>query len=199
MKFRSERLVYREFTENDFHLFFSVFSNEQVMKYTLIDKFGREEDILPYFKKVLKNNITFENRKAYEFAVFLASNGSFTGFADIEIHNLNNFGGCGEIGYLLIPSFWGNGYATEIANSLVGICFKRLNLHRVAARCNANNLQSERVMKKVGMVREGEFRKVRLKNGKWENELHYSILVEEWEQNCHMMPEILYLNNIQTT
>ena len=190
MKFRSERLIYREFTESDFHLFYSVFSDEQVMKYALLEKFNCEEDILPYFKKVLKNNNTLENRKAFEFGVFLTSDESFIGFADVEIHNLNNFGGCGEIGYFLLPSYWGNGYATEIANSLIEICFKHINLHRVAARCNSNNLQSERIMKKVGMVKEGEFRKVRLKNGQWENEKHYSILNEDWEHSCRIIPEL---------
>ncbi|QGQ96590.1 N-acetyltransferase [Paenibacillus psychroresistens] len=191
MIYRSERLNYREFTENDFHLFYSVFSNEQVMRYALIEKFNCEEDILPYFKKVLKNNITIENRNAYEFAVFLTSDDSFIGFADIEIHNKNNLGGCGEIGYFLIPSFWGNGYATEISNLLSEICFKHINLHRVAARCNSNNLQSEKIMKKVGMTKEGEFRRVRFKNGEWENEQHYSILLDEWEQSCSEMSEIV--------
>lgn len=192
MRFGSKRLIFREFVEKDFHLFYSVFSNDQIMKYALNDKYNCEEDILPYFNRVLKNNVTVEHRNAFEYAVFLTSNNSFIGFADIEIHSLNGFGGCGEIGYFLIPAYWGNGYATEIANTLIELCFKRLNFHRVSARCNSNNLQSERIMKKVGMVREGEFRKVRFKNSQWENEKHYSILIEEWEQNCHMS-EIVYL------
>jgi ribosomal-protein-alanine N-acetyltransferase len=161
------------------------------MKYALIDKYKCEEDILPYFKEVLENNVTVENRKAVEFAVFLASDGSFIGFADIDIHNLKKFGGCGEIGYFIMPSFWGNGYATEIAKSLTAICFKYINLHRVTGRCNANNLQSERVMKKVGMLKEGEFRRVRFKNDQWVNEQHYSILDEEWEESYPLISEII--------
>lgn len=37
-------------------------------------------------------------------------------------------------------------------------------------------------MKKAGMLKEGELRKVRFKNSRWDNEQHYSILMEEWEK-----------------
>lgn len=189
MTFKSERLIFRDFTESDFKLFYSVFSNSTVMKYALLDRFESEEELLPYFQNVLMNNITAEGRKVYEFAVYLASSDTFIGFADIEIQVLNRDGGCGEIGYFLLPEFWGNGYATETAKALTSICFEHLNLHRVSARCNANNVQSESVMKKAGMQKEGEFRKARYKDDRWENELHYCILIEEWEKGGHSKVE----------
>jgi hypothetical protein len=36
-------------------------------------------------------------------------------------------------------------------------------------------------MQKAGMVKEGEFRKARFKNGGWDDECHYGILKEEWQ------------------
>lgn len=194
MIFKSERLIFREFTEADFKLYYSLFSNEQVMKYAWIDRFRSEEEGLTYFKRILENNVTTENRPSYEFAVFLSTDNTsasnlseekeakFIGFADIVIHKKNLFGGWGEIGYFLFPEFWGFGYATEIANTLIDFSFKQLKLHKVDASCNYNNYKSERIMKKVGMVREGELRKVRFKEGRWDNELRYSILIDEWEQ-----------------
>lgn len=50
MDFESERLKYRYFTKQDLSLFYSVFSNEQVMRYAWIDKFNNEEDIIPFFE-----------------------------------------------------------------------------------------------------------------------------------------------------
>lgn len=195
MIYKSERLIFREFTEADFKLYYLLFSNEQVMKYAWMDRFCCEEDGMQYFKKTLENNITIDNRPAYEFAVFLHTDNptntslsnevkeaKFVGFAAVEIHKQNLFGGWGEIGYFLLPEFWGLGYASEIANKLIEISFKQLKLHRVDASCNYNNLKSERIMKKVGMVREGELRKVRFKDGRWDNELRYSILIDEWKQ-----------------
>lgn len=182
MNYTSERLTYREYTEADFDLFYSVFTNEQVMQYAWIDRFDSEEAIGPFFEKVLINNAAVENRRKYEFAVFLSSDNRFIGYADIEVSNQNAMGGCGEIGYFLLPDFWGKGYASEIAHTLMEIGFSHLNLHRISARCNSNNLSSENIMKKMGMVKEGEFRKVRFKNGRWDDEKHYGILVEEWKQ-----------------
>jgi len=183
MKYKGERIYLSEFTREDFDLFYSVFSNDQVMKYALIDKYTSREDILPYFEEVLENNSSKEDRKAYEFAVYLNTNGHFIGFAGIEIYKKNTSGGCGEIGYFLLPQHWGNGYATEISKLLIAISFKEIKLHGVAARCNANNLKSEKVMQKLGMTKEGEFRKVRFKDNQWVNEQEYCILVEEWKQD----------------
>lgn len=179
--FTSERLAFREFREEDFALYYSVFSNEQVMRYAWIDRFDCEEELLPLFEEVMKNNMAGEKRKAYEFAVFLQSDNSFIGFANIEIHIRNSSGGCGEIGYFILPEYWGSGYATEIVSKLIEVCFTHIKLHRVHARCNANNLKSEKVMKKAGMKKEGELRKVRFKNGRWDDEKHYGLLAEEWK------------------
>lgn len=189
MRFQSERFVYREFTEEDFDRFYSIFSNEQVMKYAYMDCCSCKEEVLPYFKQILENNITVNDRKAYEFAVHLKSDGSFIGIADIMVYKSNQFGGCGEIGYFLLPDYWGRGYASEMASALIGISFKYLNFHRIAATCNCNNHKSEGIMKKVGMTLEGEARKVRFKDGQWVNELQYSILKEEWKDDLLLNKE----------
>lgn len=84
-----------------------------------------------------------------------------------------------------MPEYWGKGFATEIANTLIEFCFTRLGLHKVSARCNSNNLKSEGIMKKVGMTFEGELRKVRFKYGKWDDEKNYGILLEEWKAANH--------------
>lgn len=52
-----------------------------------------------------------------------------------------------------------------MASKLIEICFKDIKLHKVSASCNVNNVQSRKVMEKVGMIKEGELRKVRFKDG----------------------------------
>jgi len=64
---------------------------------------------------------------------------------------------------------------------LLDIGFRDIKLHRLYARCNANNLASKRVMEKIGMKKEGELRKVRFKEMEWVNEFSYGILLEEWK------------------
>lgn len=162
------------------------------MKYAYIDKYESEEELLPYFNNVLKNNnISIENRMAYEYAVFSKTEDCFIGFADIDIHKKNSSGGYGEIGYFLLPEFWGRGYATEIATMLIEVGFKHINLHKIEASCNYNNLESENIMQKIGMVKEGELRKIRCKDNRWDNEKRYSILIEEWPNNKETETSVL--------
>ncbi|QNU67450.1 GNAT family N-acetyltransferase [Ruminiclostridium herbifermentans] len=182
MKFESQRLKCRYFTELDYQLFCSIFSNEQVMKYAWIDKIENEVGMREFFEGFLNHDDRINRNNSYAYAVFLREEDIFIGFADIVIHSLNSNGGCGEIGYFLLPQYWGKGYATELAHSLINFGFTRLGLHKISARCNSNNLKSENIMKKVGMTKEGELRKVRYKNGVWDDEKHYGILIDEWKE-----------------
>lgn len=182
MNLTSERLKYREFREEDFPLFYSVFSNEKIMRYAWIDKTETEEEAMAQFRKYLSTDDHKPSvNNTYAFAVFTREEERFIGFADIELYVSNSRVGCGEIGYFILPGFWGRGYATETARALIEFGFMRLNLHKVCARCNSNNSASENIMKKAGMRKEGELRKVRFKNGSWDDEKHYGILVDEWK------------------
>ena len=69
-----------------------------------------------------------------------------------------------------------------MARVLLRICFEHLDLHRICARCHANNTQSETIMQKIEMSKAGTFRKARYKDGRWDDEIWYDILVEEWTQ-----------------
>ena len=79
MNFMSERLKYRFFTKDDFSLFYSIFSNEQVMRYAWIDKFDSENDTIQFFENFLNNENMVNNSKAYAFAVFARENDVFIG------------------------------------------------------------------------------------------------------------------------
>jgi [ribosomal protein S5]-alanine N-acetyltransferase len=185
MMLTSERLVFRDFVEEDFPLYCSVFTNEQVMQYAYNDRFTSEEECRASFDGILQSSKTTQGRLEYEFAAFTLADECFAGFAEIGIDKINQTGGCGEIGYFLLPECWGKGYATETATALIDFCFTSLNLHRVQAHCNSNNVRSENVMQKAGMTMEGEHRRARFKHGRWDNEKCYSILKEEWLQSKH--------------
>ncbi|MDP4115662.1 MAG: GNAT family protein [Bacteroidota bacterium] len=184
----------REFQYDDYKLFSSVFSNEKIMEYAYMDCITDENKMKEYFNKVLNNCDTMENKNSYEFAVFTSTDEVFIGFADIEIKYHGAKVKSGEIGYFLLPDYWGKGYATEIAKRLIELCFNELKMPKVVASCNSNNFSSENVMKKVGMVKEGEFRKERYKNGKWDNELRYGILIEEWNKVSELCTTLMSSN-----
>ena len=66
----------------------------------------------------------------------------------------------------------------------VSFGFMNLDLHRITAKCDSENLASEAVMKRIGMRKEGEtkksvYTKVRGKE-QWRSEKHYAMLQKEF-------------------
>lgn len=86
----------------------------------------------------------------------------------------------GEIGYVLHPDHHGHGYATEAMRAVVTAGFAIGRLHRIAARCDARNTASWRVMEKLGMRREAHFREHAIFKGEWDEEFVYAVLEDEW-------------------
>lgn len=86
-----------------------------------------------------------------------------------------------EIGWVLGREHQRRGYATEAGKSLLAYAFESLQCHRVVATCQPENVASWRVMGKLGMRREGFFRKCILRpSGEWWDEYFYAILSEEY-------------------
>ena len=59
-----------------------------------------------------------------------------------------------EIGYGVIPSERGKGYATEAAMMLVDYLFLSKDIVRIQADTTEGNISSQRVLEKVGFKRE---------------------------------------------
>lgn len=97
----------------------------------------------------------------------------FLGVTDLEARQ-------GEIGYTFNPQFYGKGYATEAVGALMELGFGPLKLHRLYGRCDAKNDGSWRLMERLGMRREAHFREHALFKGRWDEELYYAMLEDEW-------------------
>lgn len=63
-----------------------------------------------------------------------------------------------ELGYWVGVEFWGRGYATEAARTMIAFGFSKLSMQRIYAYHMARNPASGRVMAKAGMRHEGTLR-----------------------------------------
>jgi ribosomal-protein-alanine N-acetyltransferase len=95
-----------------------------------------------------------------------------------------------DIGYVLNRKYWGHGYMTESACTILDVAFKQLKLHRVWATCDTRNRSSYRVMERLGMRREGLFVKDAMEKGEWRDTYLYAILAEEWRGASQMPPPV---------
>ena len=63
-----------------------------------------------------------------------------------------------ELGLTIIQSEWGKGYGAEALTSVVSHLLCEDGLNRVCAWCHADNVASEKAMRRAGMTLEGVFR-----------------------------------------
>lgn len=76
----------------------------------------------------------------------------------VGFHLINNIQGetIIQIGYGLLKSAWGKGYATEMAFALMRYAFVDLKLPTMAGIVSLPNIASQRVLEKIGLERRGE-------------------------------------------
>ncbi|MDQ0229311.1 GNAT family N-acetyltransferase [Metabacillus malikii] len=56
-----------------------------------------------------------------------------------------------EIGYSIVPSYQGNGYATEMGRAMIEWGMRQEGVKRITATCDSDNLASKRVLEKLGL------------------------------------------------
>ncbi len=70
-----------------------------------------------------------------------------------------------EIGYWILPEYWGKGYASEAMEEVLKIAFTSLGLHRIEAYVEGGNEASVRMLQRFGFVHEGCMRECEVENG----------------------------------
>lgn len=77
-----------------------------------------------------------------------ASDNEFIGSVSLDLHHdgINI-----EISYLLLPKWWGQGYATEVVRRVIEHAFIDLGLSKLVAETQTTNEASCRLLEKVGM------------------------------------------------
>ena len=174
----TKRLALRPFGREDLDVVLGLYGDEEVMRYMPYPVMDREaaQDLLDTFAAGWEA----EPQVHYEMAVVCTETGEKIGRAEIT---RDYAGESAMIGWMLIPGAWGKGYATEIAEALIGFCFGELKLRRVYALCHPDNTASWKVMEKCGMRREAHYvRKCRYDKAdgvRWEDELEYALLRDE--------------------
>jgi RimJ/RimL family protein N-acetyltransferase len=76
---------------------------------------------------------------------------------------------------------WGHGYGTEATELMLEHAFTRLSLHRVGLTVFEFNTRALRAYEKCGFVVEGRARQAIFRDGRFWDEIHMSILLEDWE------------------
>lgn len=170
MYVKTKRLLIRNFEFKDWQAVYEYTSDRNVMKYIPEGVFSEKAA-----KEFVNKNI---GDKAENFPVVLIDENILIGhIAFYKYFGEHTY----EIGWVFNPKYYNRGFATEAAKAVVQYGFEKMKLHRIIATCQPQNIPSHRIMEKIGMRREGYFKKCIPKGNEWWDEYYYAILDEEWE------------------
>lgn len=144
---KTDRLLLRQWTEDDFLPFSEMCSDKDVMEY--FPKPLTKEESYEMAEKILSLN----SEKGWGlWAVEVPNQHQFIGFVGLHIPtNKMPFSPCVEVGWRLSKQYWGKGYATEGAKEALKFAFNTLNLDEVVSFTTQTNARSRAVMLKLGM------------------------------------------------
>ncbi len=139
----------------------------------------------PYKRNMARDWISthqakFESGEAVHFAIVLEPNGDLIGAIGLNIKREYNRA---ELGYWIGENYWGRGYATEAAAAVIEYGFLALKLHKITSSHFFRNPASGKVMRKIGMKKEGFRKEHVIKWNKYEDLVDYAILKKEWEKS----------------
>lgn len=143
--FTTQRLLVRSITRDDFDHFYRMHSNPSVMRYIRPVKTRAESDafvekaLLGFDQPVLGRWVAQEKESGLPVGTFV-------------IVPSPDHPGTINLGYLLLPEFWGKGYATELVRGGIHYFFANTGYTEIFAVIESENQASRRVLEKSGFA-----------------------------------------------
>jgi ribosomal-protein-alanine N-acetyltransferase len=157
--FRTGRLLLRQFQETDLRNVFLGLSDPVVTRY-----YGVHFKTLEETKKQIQWFAELERKETgIWWAVCSSDNTVFYGA--VGLYYLDSGLKKAELGFWLMPEFWGKGIITESALLAIDYGFKKMHLKRIEAEVETENRLSIRIMEKLQFIHENTKKDCEIKNG----------------------------------
>ncbi|MES2650934.1 MAG: GNAT family N-acetyltransferase [Bacteroidota bacterium] len=155
---RTERLWLKQFADSDIEKVFEGLSDPDVIKYYGVNYKSLAETKLQieWFK-----NLEAEGTGIW-WAVHSSDGKEFYGA--IGFNNLSIIHQKAEIGFWLLPAYWGKGIMQEALQLVCIYGFEHVKLHRIEAMVESENKQCQSLLNKLDFKYEGTMRDCEIKN-----------------------------------
>ena len=155
----TKRFKLRQFQESDQQNVFNGLSHPKVIPYYGISFSTYEATIeqLDWFKNLE------EKEEGLWWAISSPDESVFYGAGGFN--DWNHTHKKAEIGFWLMPEFWGQGIMKEVFPEIVKFGFEGMNLRRIEGFVESGNMNCKNALKKVEFQYEGTMRDSEMKNG----------------------------------
>lgn len=171
----SPRLVLRPPRETDIDDLYTLFSDPRITEVWSHEAWTSRGQAEALYRSIVEHA---HNGTLFQWAVTEPDRDQLIGTATLSAINRTHRS-C-MIGYALIPAYQGKGYAREAVGALIRHAFTDLNLHRIGADLEPDNVGSRGVLDAHGFQVEGRQRDTYWLNGRWYDSLLMSLLEPEW-------------------
>ena len=172
----TNRLVLRELTVDDVGFYFHHFNISEIVKGCCFpgpkSLNAAQEELELYCLNPFKEN------RGIRWGIVMQGTDKLIGTCgythwDKNVHR-------GEIGYDLNPAYWRQGIMTEALGAVLRYGFENMDLNRIQAVIDSENVRSQKLVKRLGFKKEGVLRQNSVFEGQYRDDVLYSLLKEEW-------------------
>jgi RimJ/RimL family protein N-acetyltransferase len=181
----STRLTVRELEVNDAPALMAMISTEEVARFispppTTVEGFQR---FIAW---------THEERAKGNYVCFgVVPDDMTTPIGLFQVRTLEPGFATAEWGFALGSPFWGTGAFADAARLVLDFSFEVLGVHRLEARAAITNGRGNGALRKIGAVQEGVLRRSFLRNGRYHDQVLWSILADDWRvQYADLTPKV---------
>jgi|TARA_B110000902_G_scaffold6928_1_gene8272 RimJ/RimL family protein N-acetyltransferase len=163
----TNRIIFRALSADDFDAWMPLFALKEVAIFLDMDqKLTQRERCQQWFDKSFHRQ---ENNLGIMHAIIDKKTGQLVGQCGLLIQTIQNTERL-EIGYSILPEFWGRGYASEAATTFRDYAFENNLADSLISMVHVDNIASEKVAIKNGMAFEKQIGSFHI----------FSITKEQW-------------------
>lgn len=159
-------MLLRSFVASDLEDFYQWASDPDVAKFMMWDKYNSMSEAEFFFKNFIEKHSWFKA---------ICYKGKVIG--SISLDKGKGAHVCkAELGYVLAKEFWGKGLGTEAVRLAIQDGFTDLEVVKIEAFVDPDNIASQRILEKNGFEKEGYLRKAVVQKGVIRDRIVYSTL-----------------------
>ncbi|MFD1675244.1 GNAT family N-acetyltransferase [Alicyclobacillus fodiniaquatilis] len=159
---KTERFILRRISTSDAKDLYDYFSKDEVTKYYDLNTFTTIQQALDLIERW---EARFQENDGIRWGIATRKDNKLIG--SCGFHNWSKEHHKAEIGYEVSPKYWRQGVITEVLKDVIQHGFVELNLHRIEAFYDPENIASKRALEKAGFRHEGVMRECFWEKGKF--------------------------------
>lgn len=172
-----EKVNLRPFELSDLDNIMAWINDPEVTRYLLVGlwPFSRKAEQEWLDRHVLGKD---ESNKVLAIA---SKDGTYLG--SVGLHGIDYVSGTAELGIVIgVKEYWGKGYGTDAARTLLRHGFTNLRLRKVILRVFGSNVRAQKSYAKLGFRQAGCLKAHVLKEGVFEDELLMEVFADEFDR-----------------